>query len=128
MKMPRPSKETLEAFNRLAGAGPGATVRKMFGQSAAFVHGNMFMGVFGDGINFRLDPASRDAAVAAGAEPFAPMGRPMKEYVVLPASTDPALLERWAALAYTYGASLPAKEPKPRAAPKSKPGVRRRQP
>lgn len=120
METPRPSKETLEAFDRLAGAGPGATVRKMFGQSAAFVHGNMFMGVFGDMLNFRLDPASRAAAEAAGAVPFTPMGRPMKEYVAIPATTDPALLERWAALAYTYGASLPPKEPKPRPTSKRK--------
>ena len=56
--------------------------------------------------------------------PFEPMGRPMKEYVVLPPETvaDPAALSAWFGRAYRYAAhNLPPKlpkEPKLRAAKK----------
>ncbi len=47
MKMPRASPAAVKLFGELAGALPTASVRKMFGQPAAFVNGNMFLGVFG---------------------------------------------------------------------------------
>ncbi len=90
----------------------------MFGQLAGFVHGNMFMGLFGDGFQVRLGEAGQEEAFAAGAVPFEPMGRRMKEYVLLPASVvaDDAQLAHWVSRAYAYASALPVKEPKPRKA------------
>ena len=124
MEMPRPSEQTFERFRAISPGGPEAEERKMFGQLAGFVHGNMFMGLFGDGFQVRLGPAEQEQAFAAGAVPFAPMGRRMKEYVLLPESivSEEAQLREWVARAYAYAAALPAKEPKPRTlkAPKAK--------
>ena len=41
-------------------------------------------------------------------------GRPMKEYVVVPAAdvAKPAALAKWVAQAHTYAKTLPAKEKK----------------
>ena len=105
MPMPRPSAATLETFRALLDVGPGTVEKKMFGQLAAFVNGNMFMGVFGDTINVRLDAVGRDEALRAGAIQFEPMpGRPMKEYVVLPPeiTADGAALRSWAEKAYQH--------------------------
>jgi len=114
--MPKPSEATLAAFAAVAPGGPGAVKRKMFGQEAAFVNGNMFMGLYGDAFQVRLSPYDHAEVLALGGRPFAPGGRPMKEYVVLPAGivADEAALRSWVGKAYAYGASLPAKEAKPR--------------
>ena len=116
-KMPKPSDRALSAFAAVAPGGPGAIQRKMFGQEAAFVTGNMFMGLFGDAFHVRLSPYDRAEVLALGGAPFAPGGRPMKEYVVLPEGvvTDEAALRNWVGRAYAFGASLPAKEARGRA-------------
>jgi TfoX/Sxy family transcriptional regulator of competence genes len=118
MEMPKPSAEMVEVFQSVAPGGPDAVQRKMFGAPAAFVNGNMFMGLFGDELNIRLSPEARQEALAAGAMPFTPMGRPFKEYVVLsPAMVrDPAQLRAWVARAYADTSALPPKEAKKPAA------------
>ncbi len=115
--MEKPSEQTIERFRSVAPGGAEAEERKMFGQPCAFVHGNMFMGLFGNVFQVRLGPAEQEQAFAAGAEPFAPMGRRMKEYVALPSAIveDPAALKEWVARACAFAASLPAKEAKPKA-------------
>jgi TfoX/Sxy family transcriptional regulator of competence genes len=122
MKMEKPSPESIARFEDVAPGGPEAEARKMFGQPCAFVHGNMFMGLFGDQFQVRLSPPDREAALKAGAFPFEPMGRAMKEYVVLPPEivADGTALRSWIARAYAYGISLSVKEPKPRAPKKAK--------
>lgn len=59
----------------------------MFGHPCAFVSVQMFMGVFGNAVFVRLPEDLRGELLAEeGAGPFEPMaGRPMKEYVTLPA-------------------------------------------
>ena len=92
--MPAAAAEATRRFEALVARAPGASVRKMFGQPAAFLRGQMFLGVFGDEVFLRLAPGDRTRAVAEGGHPFEPMpGRPMREYVVLP----PELLDRAAA-------------------------------
>ena len=93
----------------------------MFGQPCAFVHGNMFMGLFGDLFQVRLSPGDRDRALKAGAMPFEPMGRAMKEYVVLPPAIveDEAALRQWIGAAYGFASALPTREPKRRTAKKA---------
>ncbi|MFN8507230.1 MAG: TfoX/Sxy family protein [Dehalococcoidia bacterium] len=75
-KMPKPSEATLSAFAAVAPGGPGAVKRKMFGQEAAFVNGNMFMGLFGDAFHVRLSPYDHAEVLALGGRPFAPGGGP----------------------------------------------------
>ena len=91
-------------------------VRKpMFGYPALFLNGNMFAGTFQDKVVARLPDAARERAIKAGAKQFEPMpGRPMKEYVVVPAAdvAKPAALTKWVAQAHTYAKTLPEKEKK----------------
>ena len=86
----------------------------MFGSVAAFVTGQMFMGLFADELFVRLGEADRDAARAAGAGVLEPMpGRPMREYVTLPDwRTRPDSVREWAATSLDYALSLPPKKAK----------------
>jgi TfoX/Sxy family transcriptional regulator of competence genes len=106
--------------------------RKMFGYPAAFVNGNMFAGVFGDGVFARLPPEPRAALERDhGARPFEPMaGRPMKDYLALPDAViaDEAALAETLRAAFLHTAALPlkVKPPKvraPKKAPKGPPEV-----
>src|SRR5579859_4616972 len=97
--------------------GPPATPRKMFGYPAAFVTGNMFMGLFQEDMILRLPEAERSELLKVGGRIFEPMpGRPMREYVAVP----PALLASHEKLrpcvakALEYGASLKPKPGKPK--------------
>ncbi|MEZ4465314.1 MAG: TfoX/Sxy family protein [bacterium] len=119
--MEKPTPAALAAFD--AGLPDDARVerRSMFGMPAAFVNGNMFYGVFHDGVVMRL-PVERVEALCAepGIGRFEPMaGRPWKDYIHADAPRwggTPALAG-WAqeALAHTASA-LPPKAPKPRKA------------
>jgi TfoX/Sxy family transcriptional regulator of competence genes len=88
--------------------------RKMFGYPAAFVHGNMCAGLFGDRVFARLSDADK-AALPGGGDYFEPMpGRPMKAYAVIPDEVvaDEAVLAEVLAKAVAFTAALPAKEKK----------------
>lgn len=87
--------------------------RTMFGYPAAFANGQMFGCVFQDRIMVRLGPEDREKALMLpDAKLFEPMaGRPMREYVDLPAAeraSAPALA-RWLARGQEYAKSLPPK-------------------
>ncbi|HNM78130.1 MAG TPA: TfoX/Sxy family protein [Tepidiformaceae bacterium] len=118
MALSKVAEAVREMFEAVAPGGPEGEERKMFGYPACFVHGNMFMGLHESGFVFKLPPDAREAALAAGALPFAPLaGRVMKSFVVWDAATLPAEpeLRRWVAAAYGYVASLPPKPARPRA-------------
>jgi TfoX/Sxy family transcriptional regulator of competence genes len=120
MKMPKAADKAVALFASLVPKQPGVSQRPVFGQPAAFLDGNMFLGVFGENLIVRLSESDRaQAALELGAKPFEPMpGRPMREYVVLPAKVlaDPASAEAWVARALAFAHQLPKKVPKPRAA------------
>jgi TfoX/Sxy family transcriptional regulator of competence genes len=106
------SPEIVAAFDKALPASPGVTRRPMFGYASAFVNGNMFAGTFQDAIVVRLAEADRVALLRLkGAAPFEPMGRPMKEYVVVPASivATPKSLSAWIERSHGYARALPAK-------------------
>jgi len=113
--MEKPTEAALAAFDDVFPAEEEAAVRKkMFGMPAGFVHGNMFLGVFGNGVVFRLPPARQ---VELGErhdtlDAFAPGGRRWKDYVRADASTDDALLRDWAREALAHTATLPPKAKK----------------
>jgi TfoX/Sxy family transcriptional regulator of competence genes len=94
---------------------PRAERKKMFGYPAGFVNGNMFGGLCQADIVLRLGDADREQlAREHGAEPFEPMGRPMKGYVIVPKriAGDAGQLRSWVERAFTYAALLPPKEKK----------------
>ncbi len=112
MKIPKPSEEDKEYFRSIVPDDPRVEVKPMFGNVAAFVNGNMFMGLFGPAIGVRLDEAGRDELDAVdGSAPFGPEDRPMKEYVAMPLAwrEDAAQTDSWVARALEYTAAMPPK-------------------
>lgn len=108
----------VDLFDACLPAGPGLERRKMFGYPCAFVHGNMYAGLFQD-IAFARLPPGLHAEVDAefGARHFEPMpGRPMRAYVVLPEEVleDEERFTRLLGAAYAFTSALPPREKKPR--------------
>jgi hypothetical protein len=92
--------------------GRGVELGKMFGMRTLTTKGKAFAGLWNGALVFKLPPGGVAAALALkGAELFDPgMGRPMKEWVVVPATHA----KRWPALADTaraYVAEIAAKAP-----------------
>lgn len=113
--MPKPTEETKDFFASVVPDHPAVKIRPMFGQLAAFVNGNMFMGIFGDDVFVRLPEDDRETLLTAGGGPFEPMaGRPMREYVVLPGGwrDEPDRVREWAARSLDHADELPPKQPK----------------
>ena len=106
------SPELVAAFDRALPSSPSVARRPMFGYASAFVNGNMFAGTFQDAIVVRLAENDRVALLKLkGAAPFEPMGRPMKEYIIVPASVvaSPKALGAWIERGHRYALALPAK-------------------
>lgn len=106
------SPEIVAAFDKALPASPAVTRRPMFGYASAFVNGNMFAGTFQNTIVVRLGETERAALLKMkGAAPFEPMGRPMKEYVVVPTAiaAQPKELSNWFERGHRYALTLPAK-------------------
>jgi TfoX/Sxy family transcriptional regulator of competence genes len=119
--------ELVATFNAVLPVDPRVRPRMMFGYPCCFVGGHMFMGLFQDRMMMRLAPDDRQELMAKGGTVFEPMpGKPMKEYVVVPASVmeNQSALREWVARSLSYGGSLPAKEetatPKPPASVNAK--------
>ena len=112
----KPPAEVVVSFDAALTAAGAHERRTMFGYPAAFANSQMFACVFQDRIMLRLAPADRERALTLpGARLFEPMpGRPMREYVDLPASVraDAKLLGDWFRLGRAYAASLPPKKSK----------------
>jgi len=125
MKIPKASTATSKLFEKLTPAETGVVAKKLFGQPAAFVNGNLFFGVFGDALFVRLSEPDRAAARRlSDFVNFEPMpGRPMSEYFVLPKSVlaSPARTRDWVTRAWRYASGLPPKVParKSRKAPRN---------
>lgn len=84
----------------------------MFGSVAAFVAGNMFMGLVHDDLFVRVPEPEREQLKELGGSSLEVMpGRPMREYVTLPdwqSRTDQ--VREWAAKALDYALTLPPKK------------------
>ena len=115
---PRPGESDIEWFDQLLPRRPEVERKPMFGNLAGFAGGTMFLCLFGDRVAVRLDEEGRAELLAeAGATRFEPMpGRPMKEYVVLPAAwrDDPDRARRWVERSADYAVTVPPKEKRPR--------------
>lgn len=121
MKIAKPSDADKEFFRSIFDDRAELEVKPMFGNLAASVVTNrqMCAGLFGPFVGLRLDEKGRAELLAvAGAGPFGPEDRPMKEYVALPSSWregHEAELEAWVDRAIAHTASLapkPAKKKK----------------
>jgi TfoX/Sxy family transcriptional regulator of competence genes len=94
------------------GGQPGLAEKSMFGGLAMLVHGNMAVGVHGDGLIVRTDPAEQERLLAEpGARVFDLTGRPMKGWLVVDAEgcKGKAKLRRWVDRGLAYARSLPPK-------------------
>ena len=112
MPFPRADEKTRALFQSVVPDDARVRVRPMFGHLAAFVNGNMFGGFFGSDIMVRLPDAERERLVKEeGASPFAPMGRAMRDYVLLPRSwhSDPDRIRRVLRQSMEWAAGLPPK-------------------
>ncbi len=113
MQIPKPTEADRERFAGLVPEAPDVEVKPMFGNLGAFVHGNMFMGLFGPDIGVRLPDEERLELLAVpGAGPFGPAERPMSGYVSLPAGFAESQASEWIDRALSYVASMPPKAPK----------------
>jgi TfoX/Sxy family transcriptional regulator of competence genes len=110
--MPKPSENAKAAFTRLVPGDPRVTLRPMFGNLAAFVNGNMFAGLFGEGLFVRLPDAESAPVRKAGGRDFEPMaGHAMRGYVMVPGTwqSRPEPARGWIKQALAITAKLPAK-------------------
>jgi TfoX/Sxy family transcriptional regulator of competence genes len=115
MKMPKPTDADKARFRALVPDDAKVEVKPMFGQLAAFVNANMFMGLFGSDVGLRLPDELQERLMAEdGAGPFGPAERPMGGYVTLPRKwlDNPNLASFWVGRAFDHTAALPPKQPK----------------
>ena len=112
MPFPKADEKTKALFQAVVPDDPRVQVRPMFGHLAAFVNGQMFAGFFGGDIMVRLPDAKRAQLInEESAAPFAPMGRAMKDYILLPRSwhSDPDRIRRVLRRSMELAAILPPK-------------------
>ena len=116
MQMPKPTEADRERFTALVPEAPDVVVKPMFGNLGAFVHGNMFMGLFGSDVGVKLAAAEQEELLGQpGAGPFGPAERPMGGYVTLPAGWSPEEAAPWIDRSLAHVAALPSKKPKKKA-------------
>jgi TfoX/Sxy family transcriptional regulator of competence genes len=118
MKIPSSDGEAEAFLASVLPSDPMVKVRPMFGNKAAFVNGNMFVGLYGSDLFVRLPEESREELLKRkGASVFEPMkGRTMKEYVVIPSSWKkrPETAKSWVARSFAWAKDLPPKAKKAR--------------
>jgi len=119
VEIPKPSEDDKQFFRSLIADDPEVEIKPMFGNLGAFVHGNMFAGLFGSAVGVRLaEPDARELAAVDGSGPFGPEGHAMAGYISLPPTwrADPGLAASWVDKARDYVGTQPPKAAKPKAA------------
>ena len=119
MEIPKPSEDDKQFFRSLIADDLEVEIKPMFGNLGAFVHGNMFAGLFGSAVGVRLDDTAREELAAIdGSGPFGPAERPMGGYTSLPSAwrAAPDLAARWVDRALSHVRLLPPKVKKPKRA------------
>ena len=130
MKWRKAPEALVRKFAAIVPPDPRVEQRKMFGYPAAFVAGNLFMGLYQDALILRLSDEDRRAFLTVkGASIFEPMpGRAMREYVVVPPPmiARARALTEWIRRSFDYAASIPPKGARRRsgAAGRSRPAKR----
>ena len=104
------SEELASRIREAIGGRSGVTERKLFGDVAWMVNGNIAVGTLGENLMVRLAHEDVDAALL---EPFAgpadPTGRRMHDYLAIDAAgiTDDEALAGWVDAGADHAASLP---------------------
>jgi TfoX/Sxy family transcriptional regulator of competence genes len=117
MEIPKPTEDDKQFFRSLLPDDPEVEIKPMFGNLGAFVHGNMFAGLFGSAVGVRLaEPDAAELAAVDGSGPFGPAERPMGGYLSLPGAwrDDPGRAADWVEKARIHVGSLPPKVKKPK--------------
>ena len=113
MKWRKSPEARVQRFFEIIPKDPRVERRKMFGYPAAFVAGNLFMGLHQESLILRLSEKDRTSFLRIeGASVFEPMvGRPMREYVVVPPSMLAGVrpLASWIRRSLDYTGSIPPK-------------------
>lgn len=116
MPFPRIDEATRAYFDSLVPDDPRVQVRPMFGNVGAFVNGNMFMGVLDEAVLVRLPEEARAELLSTedASVPEPVPGRPMKEYVTIPATwrEHPETARDWVRRSLDWAGRLPEKNPK----------------
>ena len=116
--MRKPTPDALVSFDSAFPTDVRAVRKQMFGMPAGFVNGNMFMGVWDDGVLLRLDDDTLSRVRGLpGIGSFAPMeGRTWKDYALVSAGRwgDARELVEWARKALEHTAKMPAKSATPK--------------
>lgn len=118
MEIPKPTEADKDFFRSVLPGDPSVEVKPLFGNLGAFVHGNMFAGLFGPAVGVRLDDAGRTELEGIdGSGSFGPAERPMGGYTSLPEAwrATPEVAAQWVERALTHVSELPPKVKKPRA-------------
>lgn len=113
MKFQPPSAELVTRFDALLPKAADVERRKMFGCPCAFVNGHMFTGLHEQRLIVRLGENERAKLLTKpGTEPFAVMGRTMREYVAFAKALEhtPRELSGWIRKALDYAQTLPPKK------------------
>ena len=112
MAMPKASDADKDRFRALVPLREGVEIKPMFGNLGAFVHGNMFAGLFGSSVGVKLSETDlTELAEVDGSHPFGPAERPMGGYLALPDAwlDDASTATPWLERALTYVSALPPK-------------------
>jgi TfoX/Sxy family transcriptional regulator of competence genes len=117
MKIPRPTEDTKTFFKSIVPEDPRITTRLVFGNTAAFVNGNMFVGLWGNDVFVHLsDKDNQELLKNKGASTFEPMkGKAMKGYTFIPSDwrKEPEKVHLWVTRSLDFAAKLPKKGKKP---------------
>jgi TfoX/Sxy family transcriptional regulator of competence genes len=115
-KLEKSSPALLQAFAQVMATQPMAQTKTVFGSPAAFANGQMFAGIQNESFFLRLPDAERESFMqTVSAQRWEPIaGRPMREYVVVPAPLieSPDQLNAWLGKSIAYVQSLPPKAAK----------------
>ena len=115
-KLEKSSPALLQAFAQAMDGLPMAQTKTVFGSPAAFANGHMFAGIQNESFFLRLPDTERESFMhTVSAQRWEPIaGRPMREYVVVPAPLieSPDQLSAWLVKSVAYAQSLPPKAAK----------------
>ena len=117
MDIPKATDADKEFFRSLVPDAADVEIKPMFGNIGAFVHGNMFAGLFGPAIGVRLSPSDQaELSAIEGSGPFVPSERPMGGYLSLPPAwrETPDIAATWVARAREHVGAMPPKVKKPK--------------
>ncbi|CCB89735.1 TfoX/Sxy family protein [Simkania negevensis] len=110
-KWKKSSEALVEKFQNCMDVFEELEPRKMFGYPCRFLNGNMLTGLHEENWVLRLAEEDREEIQKLGAKPFEPMGRKMREYVLLPAEIlgDETQLKAWIKRSIAFVDALPPK-------------------